>query len=391
MTIVMRAILAACITASLFAYCIQYTEGQSFVNPLYTINSSYPYSVGIASYGLYNISNDSGPYQITTNGIFGFDKINSIYAYDSSLQSAQNLSDYGVSLQLNAMLNITAGGNSYAYWVQNVYDFNTSNMTYYLANNVWNATSYTANLSNSTLTGYGNVTGGSTINSNGTITNETFYSYSTNSSSYSFPTYLEPILRLEFVAGLPCVQFGYIENGSAVFYDNVTFAIPNSKAEFLVTPFNQSGSFPNTFNSSQYYDAELVYGGEANGTVANFERMSSTLWLGYSVNGTIRPFPTVAIFGSDTQEAATNISVGQSGGDASVSFGFPNPNETITLHGVPAQLKSYNPKNSPPPISVYTTTVPPQPTPQPSCGLACQITNAYNSIIAWLEQLLKSL
>jgi len=306
-------------------------------DPLLFINSSTTLPIGIASYGLQNMQNASGPYVITTNEVFGYAKINSLYAYNNSAASQLNVSAWGVSLQENIMLNITANGKVYAYWLQNVADINSSNMTYYAVDNVWNATLQNAGLVNATLAGRGNVTG--TPASFFNPQNSTYYSYSTNSTAYTLPLYFEPIMRLANNHGYPYVQFGYFENGTAVFYDNVTFLIPNSTARMIVTPYNQTGGLPNSNNSSQFYDAELIYGGEANGATQNFQEINSTLWLGYLAhNGSIVAFPTVATFGIDTEENATNINVVQDGAYALVKMGNPNYNITLTLSGVPPGL-----------------------------------------------------
>ncbi len=314
-----------------------WTFNAQTINPLLFINSSTALPIGIASYGLQDIHADSGPYAIKTDEIFGYAKINALYAYNSSAASQLNVSAWGVSLQENIMLNITANGHAYAYWLQNVADINSSNMTYYIVNNVWNATMQNSGLTNATLAGRGNVTGAPSSFFN--PQNSTFYSYSTNSMPYSFPLYFEPTIRLADNHGYPYLQFGYFDNGSQIFYDNVTFLIPNGTATLVVTPYNQTGSLPNSYNSSQYYDAELVYGGEADGATQVFQRMNSTLWLGYlTQNGSIAAFPNVAIFGSDTEENATNINVVQDGSYALVGTGRPDYNGTIRLSGVPPGL-----------------------------------------------------
>ncbi len=295
---------------------------------------------GIAAYGLSNIAAGTGPYVVDTNTVFGYARINSMKAYNGSLSSALNVSDYGVSLQLNVVLNVTSGNNTYAYWLQDVGDFNTSNMTFSYVDNVWNATNETANMSNSTIAGLGNVT--STGPPPSIFTDlfnytpaENFYSYSANSTSYSLPLYFEPVIRVTSNHGYPYVQFGYLDNGSAYFYDNTTLLIPNSRFHIEVTPYNQSGSLPNSFNSSNFYDAELVFGGEASGATVNFDNVNATLWMGYLNGSSITPFPYVADFGFNTAENVTNMSVNQGNGVALAGTGYLDPGETISLSGVP--------------------------------------------------------
>ena len=319
-------------------------QAEAGINPLLFTNSSIAAPLGIASYGLADIWPAYGPYTITTNEVFGYAKIDSIYAYNGTAVPQLNVSAWGVSLQQNIMLNVTANGVVYAYWLQNVADMNTSNMTYGIVDNVWNATTPNAGLSNATLAGKGNVSGSTATWFN--PQNNTFYSYGVNSTSYSLPFYFEPVTRVSYNHGYPYVQFGYFVNGSAIFYDNVTFLIPNATARMMVTGYNQTGGLPNSNGSSQYYDAEFVFGGEANGATTVFQRMDSTLWIGYLAgNGSITAFPTVATFGSDTEENATDLAAAQDGGYALIRTGQPDYNLTLGLYGAPAGMT-----NPPPPL-----------------------------------------
>ena len=336
----------ALVLAALFVALLSSTicAAQPLVNPASFINVTNGMPIGVASYGLRSIASNSGPYVIETNEIFGFANISSIYAYNAS--PAQNVSQYGASLQLNAMLNVSSNGEYYTYWAQDTLDLNTSNDTYSVIDNVWNVTAPGANLSNGTIVGLGNVTGNAV--------NGTFYSYGTNMSYYSLPFRFEPVMRLSYNHGYPYLQFGYAQNGSAVFYDNTTLLIPNSTAYFLVTPYNQAPSDGLPPNSTNYYDAELVFGGEADGASANFSMMRSMLWIGYLNNGTIVPFPTAATFGADTGEVATNLTVAQGNGYAIVETGAPDYHKTISLSGVPSGI---TPPLPPVPPTVPTTTI----------------------------------
>ncbi len=345
--------------------CACIASAQGTINPVYWINGSTSLPTGIGAYGLMNMAKASGFYTVATNEVFGVAKIGSMYAYNASLTQL-NVSPYGVSLQLNAMLNVTSDGHVYAYLAQDVADFNTSNMTYYFVDNVWNATDYNATLSNATIEGRGNVTdsypGSSGLNFTN-IFNDIFnysqgeggfYAYATNSTPYSYPISFEPVIRVTYNHGYPYLQFGYFSNGTARFYDNVTLLAPNGNAYFQISPFNQTPALPNGINSSLYYDTELVYGGEAEGATINFNQMNSTLWIGYLKNGTIEPFPAVGTFGSETAENATGLSVVQGNGEAVVRTGSLNYNETILLSGVPSGL-NVPPPPAPPTVPTTTT------------------------------------
>ncbi|MDE1823388.1 MAG: thermopsin family protease, partial [Candidatus Micrarchaeota archaeon] len=116
-------------------------------------NFTNPQPIGIASYGLYNYSGQFTPYQINTTEIEGTANITEISAYNA--MPPVNVSKYGASLQLNALMNIESNGKRYTYWLQNIMSLNTSNMSYYIYDNVWNYSGSRANISNSTLSGNG--------------------------------------------------------------------------------------------------------------------------------------------------------------------------------------------------------------------------------------------
>ncbi len=329
----------------------------SLINPVSYINSSTPYAVGVVSYGLYNISNGSGPYQVQTGEIIGYAKISRLAAFNSSPPG--NTSAYGATLQLNAVLNITsAQGNNYSYWIQDVMDMNTSNGTYMIGDNVWNMTGLFANTSSGTIIGRGNSTFFLTPLYNGTQINESFYSYFPNYTYPSaYPLYFIPAERVKIVNSYPVVQVGYEQNGSYYWYDNVTFDIPAKSAYFLVTPYYQTPAPELLHNASSFYDAELVLGGEGSGEVSNFSQANVTLWIGYLDNQTLIPFPAVGVFGSDTQEAARNLAISQANGDALITTGSLYYNRTLLLYGTPLLLLT-NSTNATHQVTSQTTTTP---------------------------------
>ncbi len=309
----------------------------ALVNPLGALNFSSPVPVGIVSYGLYNISNDSGAYRIETNSIVGFARIDSIHAYNASPPA--NTSATSASLQLNVVLNITAtNGNRFSYWIQDVADLNTSNMTYAIGDNIWNMTGLNASVTNGTVSAMGS----SVPIGSGSSPNATFYVFFPNTTvSYSYPLYFIPVVSVKLAGGRPFLQIGYQQtNGTETFYDNVTFNISAASAHFLVTPYHLTPAPANGTAQGNFYDAELVFGGEANGESSTFSNTSALLWIGYSDNGILTPFPAVADFGSDTVESATGLAVGQNMGNAYVAQGNLDYNQTIYLSGIPGILKS---------------------------------------------------
>ncbi len=307
------------------------------ISPALNVSGYTSLPTGIASYGLGNVLTAAGPYQVVTNEIVGYAYIMSMHAYNASLPSAQNISAYGATMQLNAVMNVTSGGRTYVYWLQNVVDFNTSNSTYYPVDNVWNWTTPTANMTDS-VSGYGNVTQSAVVMPSGTYGNQTFYVYSPNATySYAFPITIAPFMALSRNGAYPMVRMGFVKDGSYTFYDNITMLVPNATAAIIVTPYYQALAQAGAENAS-YYDAELVFGGETNGTTTNFTQMNADLWLGYGATGGLAPFPYVATFALDTGESATNITTSQGSGYAVVTNGRPEYNSTIALAGVPAYV-----------------------------------------------------
>ncbi len=328
---------AIILASSLLLLSILNGASSILANPLSTLNSSSLVPVGIASYGLYNISNDSGPYQIETNSIIGVAQINSIHAYNMSPPA--NTSATAASLQLNVVLNITAtDGNRFSYWIQDVADLNTSNMTYSIGDNIWNMTGVNASVTNITVSAMGS----SAPIGSGAPPNATFYAFFPNTTTtYSYPLYFIPIVSVKIAGGRPFLQVGYRQtNGTETFYDNVTFNISAASAYFLVTPYYLTPSPANGTVQGNFYDAELVFGGEANGESSTFSNTSAILWIGYSNNGILTPFPALADFGSDTEESATGLSVGQGLENAYVAQGNLDYNQTLYLSGIPSILGS---------------------------------------------------
>jgi thermopsin len=324
---------------SLLSPIIRVSSAQ-LVTPLSIFNSSIPMPVGIASYGLYNVSNATGPYKIETNEIIGFARIDSINAYNSSPPA--NTSAYGATVQLNVVMNVTSvSGNRYSYWIQDVMDVNTSNRTYVIGDNVWNFTGVISNVTNETLSGEGNVTPPSSNDPFSLNFTAGFYSAGFNTTyNLNPPTYFLPVIEVSDPGQHPLARIGYIDNNRYVFYDNVTFNITAASAYLLVTPYYLTPVRNASSNATgNYYDAEMVLGGEGSGAIASFNNTNATLWIGYNNGSAIVPFPSVGTFGVDTEEAAVNLTTSQSGGNVAVKNGPLNYGQTLYLSGVPAFLQ----------------------------------------------------
>jgi len=314
------------------------------VNPFYYVfqnKSSGALPIGIASYGLYNNLNASvKTYQIKTDEVVGTANISAIKAYNAT--PPKNVSKYGASLQLNVVMNgYNEQDKKLTYWLQDVVHFNTSDNNFYLADNIWNYSSPKANMTG--VIGRGNL---STYNHTTYNQKVYVYAYPKYYMNYSLPLSVRLIIETKGNE----ISFGYqiLKNDfcnfypnsftcldeylnatpqSTIFYDNVT--VPNlNNYSILVTPYYYT---PSTLtNSSNYYDAELIFGGESNGENTTFSSMNATLSLYYNKDGALEEFPSYYSFGRDTAESAYNLNTLIMNGTGRVEIGTLNPLEDIT-------------------------------------------------------------
>ncbi len=310
-------------------FVILYSQ-PSIIDPLRMIKPALNYPIGVASYGLYNGSGRISAYQISTGEVVGVANISDMAATDYNY-SAENISKHGASLQLNVELNTDLGGRHEVFWLQDVADFDTEKGAMYAVDNVWNNTVPAGGLGNSTLAGKGSVVQCSTCRSGDFYA----YSYPRTPISYSLPLSIKLVIAENQTQAGTVLYFGYqlLGNGGSgpgplVFYDRVL--IPGSaNSQLLVTPYYSTPGNGGSIGS--YYDAELVFGGEANGAVSNFSRMNAALWIYYMDNGTLAPFPSAYTFGSSTAESAQNIMVVPYKDGALALTGAPNFAESILV------------------------------------------------------------
>ena len=336
-------------------------------DPYAYLSNGY-YSVGVASYGLYNslwITRPDGiralyynisSYQITTNAIFGCVNISSLSAYTNINVSSSKylyLSKSGASLQLNVNLVVnTTHGESYIYWLQNAILFNTSGKKYLIVDSVYNATSENSTLTLSMISGKG-AQRVQEMRQNGIVYNITLpnilfypsYTYYQGQTSYltvkhnmltpiinvtfrnyTLPFTYCPVIKVSHSGSYPVVNFGYIMNGYHTFYDNVTLLVPAKEYYLLITPYK----IPPT--GSTFYDAEFVFGGEGDDESATFTSLNATgMWLFYRLNNTFVPFPSLYSSGWDTGEEAIGLHVSQGSNYASVTAGTSDLFYNMTL------------------------------------------------------------
>ncbi|WP_054837044.1 thermopsin [Metallosphaera hakonensis] len=220
---------------------------------------------------------------------------------------------------MNVVLQVNTVHGSYQYWLQDVPTFLTNSDTMALEDNVWNFTSFPSLLSNQSVKGSGYV-----YSFSSGLNTEYFYAYGTQWFRYHLPLSGKVVIRETSESNGVLVQFGYY-NGTINWYDNVTISQPGvTGAYLLVDGFNMTGS-------GNYYDAELVFGGEGNGEVTYFNSMNSTLGLYYLANGTTISPQELYGFGADTAEGADNVRTTLLNGVPDVVLGQENFYEPLVL------------------------------------------------------------
>ncbi|MGC9077093.1 MAG: thermopsin, partial [Conexivisphaera sp.] len=218
---------------------------------------------------------------------------------------------YGASLQLNVVLQVNTTSGDFVYWLQDVPGFWTNNDTMYVSDNIWNMTSWLSSLSNSTVIGSGAVY---------TSPAGSYYGYGTGAFSYSFPLKVQLLITVSRSSYGASASFGYrVDGGPVVWYDNVTVRSPGVTSAYLLV--DGYGMTP----SGNFYDSELVFGGEGNAEQTNFTQMKSTLFMEYVLpNGSRVSPPALYGFGSNTAETADDLSATLVNGYPAVVVGSGN-------------------------------------------------------------------
>lgn len=265
------------------------TQAQTAVNP-YELYKNEPAPMGIADFG---IGPNGVPYSYNTTSFLGTISLNNLTTYNQSLGSSSSQ----MGFQLNVNLFFKDGGNVYAYWVQDVADFNTTDNSFYMVDNIWNMSSSSANMHNSTISGSGTI-------GNSSSTKFYYYVYQ-HLFSLTYPEKLTlQINATTSTSGLPEIEFMFNDGSGMITYD---------KPIFLFTKNITSGPFflvdgkqyePDRYS---FYDAELIMGGPGGGTKTTDVYSNVSLQLQYW-NGMNYQFISNAYnFGSDTAEGICNV------------------------------------------------------------------------------------
>jgi len=274
-----------------------------------------PAPTGIAAMGLLNESGNVTPYTVESSSIVGFAKISSMLASDPNFTG-----DTNANLQMNSVLQVKNNDNStFVYWPQNVMVFSTSSsssdrfVTY--RNNIFNMTGDGATLSNRSIIGSGYVTG-TPISGYyyGNYNTTDLYNYDL---PFAFLLYLNETVQsgigVWVYTGVRVLENSSMLSPQTFWFDKALIVDPNvSSACFLISGSQYTPVGAGNSLGSQY-DAEFVFGGDLGGGSTVFSSLEVTLSLFY-YNQSLRAFPSVYPFGTDTAEGAYNLQAYYYGG-----------------------------------------------------------------------------
>lgn len=264
------------------------------VNPnnLYT---SEPAPMGLADYG---IGPKNMPYIYNTTSFLGIIKIGSLSVIDNTTNSSS------LTFQLNVNLEFNNSGNTYVYWVQDVAFLNTTTGSVQFINNIWNMSSNSAEMLNSTVSGNGTVASA--------IGTQFYYNVSNPNLPGASVIIKDPsTVKLKVNSlinsnGLPEIVFEYQDGFGWVTYDNVNFTFATSVSSY--PGFVVDGFQYNPFGT--YYDAELIMGGPGEGSTTTDLQSNMSLQLQYWNGNNYQEISNAYNFGSNTAETIGNADSG---------------------------------------------------------------------------------
>lgn len=270
------------------------------VNP-YILRTTEPAPMGIADYG---IGPGGTPYSYNTTSFLGVMNISSLYASSSGSSS--------VSVQLNVILQFTlSNGTAYVYWIQDVAFISTASPgisgNVQFIDNVWNMSSPSANMHNTTIQGNGTVY---TYGSSKFYYDGASFSLPGNNLNMNYPgTILFKVNSYETPGSsgnTPAVAFQYNDGFGRQTYDNVAFGfasglVPNGSDQNFVVDGHQYNPY------GTYYDAELILGGPGGGSTTVLNSADVNLSLQYYNGHNYREIANAYNFGSDTAETISNV------------------------------------------------------------------------------------
>ncbi|MCI4373056.1 MAG: thermopsin family protease [Thermoplasmata archaeon] len=269
------------------------------VNPTY---SSAPAPLGVAEYGLRNVSGTITPYTLSTPSVEG---TYGPYAMSGLSQDISGPDEYGV--QLNSVLNnVTLQGTTgYEFWTQNVIEYSTFSHQLFFVSNIWNFSSPGGAI---------DPTDFYQIGPNATVVAPEYYYGLGGPITITYPFTLNLFLNSTLVGGRDAVYFNFtLQNGTEFFagsYDHAIFNSTVTGGPAAPAPaYIASGSTYNPLGLTN--DFEMVLGGPGGGS--NFDVLNSQAYFGLQFWNTssdqYSTVPSAYGFGSETGETAVGAYV----------------------------------------------------------------------------------
>lgn len=260
--------------------------------------SNEPAPMGIADYGLGSqfLGVYTSSYYYYTPSFLGTVNLDNLAAVNAS-------DSQSVTFQLNVVMYFVSGGSDYSYWIQDVVHLNTSTNVAYFEDNVWN---YSA--SSSQLMYPSSISGGGVVE-NLSASQAFYYDYAANSLPgnnivLNDPSSIQMMVNSTMTqSGLPGVSFMYNDGHGWVTYDNVVFPFATSLSADDGFVVDGAVNTP----SSNYYDAELILGGNGGGATTTAISSNVNLTLQYWNGNNYQATPGAFNYGSNTAETVTNI------------------------------------------------------------------------------------
>jgi thermopsin len=290
------------------------------VNPTY---GSSPAPLGVAEYGLRNVSGTITPFTLSTTSVEG--TYAPTFTMSGLSQDISGPDEYGV--QLNSVLNNVSlfGNSTYQFWTQNVIEYSTYSSQLFFVSNIWNFSSAASTLNPNIFYQTG---------PNGTVVAGELYYGLGGPITISYPFTLNLFLNSTVVGGRDAVYFNFtLQNGAdtefyAGSYDHVIFnsTLPGGPAA-PAPVYVATGSTYNPIGLPN--DFELTLGGPGGGS--NFDVLAAGAYFGlqyWNASGDdYSTVPTAYGYGSETGETAVGAYV--LWGSPSYS-GFGNPDAYLT-------------------------------------------------------------
>lgn len=252
--------------------------------------SKEPAPMGIADYGI----GPNGPYEYATNDSVGIVALN-------SLSTRNSTGSADMSFQLNVNLVFTSNDVPYVYWIQDAADVDTSSRVISFADNVWNSSAPSANMTASGIKGNGEVA---------TSKAGSYYGYTVghklrgNNIALTYPS----IIMFNVTSGItssgePTVSFAYDDGYGLITYDVVTFSIAHELTSLKGFEVNGFSYNPRGL----FYDSELILGGSGYGSKTTDLQSDVQLQLEYWNGHNYELVANAYDFGSDTAEGIGNV------------------------------------------------------------------------------------